>query len=41
MLGEDVGYAPAEFNGKFKSGREKLAVSGYSFFLKKLEQSGK
>jgi hypothetical protein len=31
MLGEEVGYAPAEFNGKFKSGR----------FLKKLEQSGK
>jgi len=41
MLGEEVNHAPAEFNGKFKSGREKLAVSGYAFFLKKLEQSGK
>jgi hypothetical protein len=41
MLGEEVDYAPAEFNGKFKSGREKLTVTGYSFFLKKLEQSGK
>jgi hypothetical protein len=36
MLGEEVAYAPAEFDGRL-SGRKKL-VKGYAFFLKKGEE---